>query len=275
MCRVSPSDWRLCATVFCVCVCVFGDSGKTPWSLPIDRRCTAHAQLTLWQQTPVDGCCTCRPVLPVIIVSPRQKSRQLCRFHDPTFGCCPGLSKPKRDYNSIGSTITLTKVRHHFFKIILRSNIRYFWWGVMKKALVHYGVTNVIRQVKGQQLDLYINIGIISAIRDGQEGCSSSTAAAYFISTFFFFHGGMIVFLSVDVEWKRKKKGTNQMLQRFWINRSVYFCLSVYFFLLTNPIGIYRRVATHPFNPVQFNVLGIRIPILFFPRQIVFVVWLA
>jgi hypothetical protein len=70
----------------------------------------------------------------------------------------------------------------------------------MKKALVHYGVTNVIRQVKGQQLDLYINIGIISAIRDGQEGCSSSTAAAYFISTFFFFHGGMIVFLSVDVE---------------------------------------------------------------------------
>jgi hypothetical protein len=110
VCRVSPSDWRLCATVFCVCVCVFGDSGKTPWSLPIDRRCTAHAQLTLWQQTPVDGCCTCRPVLPVIIVSPRQKSRQLCRSHDTTFGCSARvLSKPKKG-------LQLDRVNEHLDK---------------------------------------------------------------------------------------------------------------------------------------------------------------
>ena len=136
----------------------------------------------------------------------------------------------------------------------------------MKKALVHYGVTNVIRQVKGQQLDLYINIGIISAIRDGQEGCSSSTAAAYFISTFFFFHGGMIVFLSVDVEWKRKKKGTNQMLQRFWINRSVYFCLSVYFFSSSHKSDWYIPSGSNPsVQSCSIQCTGHQDPHPFFP----------
>jgi hypothetical protein len=40
-------------------------------------------------------------------------------------------------------------------------------------------------------------------------------------------------------------------------------CLST-FFVFSQIRLVYRRVATHPFNPVQFNVLGIRIPILFF-----------
>lgn len=39
-------------------------------------------------------------------------------------------------------------------------------------------------------------------------------------------------------------------------------CLST-FFVFSQIRLVYRRVATHPFNPVQFNVLGIRIPILF------------
>jgi hypothetical protein len=87
----------------------------------------------------------------------------------------------------------------------------------------------------------------------------------------------MIVFLSVDVEWKRKKKGRTR-----WFRDSestglfTSVCLSVYFFrLLTNPIGI-PSGSNPSVQSCSIQCTGHQDPHpFFFPRQIVFVVWLA
>lgn len=89
----------VCALLFSVCVCVcLATAGKRPGrsrlivaaQLTLNSLCDSRRQLTV---VVLVG----RPVLPVIIVSPRQKSRQLCRSHDTTFGCSARvLSKPKK-----------------------------------------------------------------------------------------------------------------------------------------------------------------------------------